>query len=302
LPTKGPEEKKKINTIQYNPMKKILLPTDFSNNALNAINYAIYLFEKEECTFYIFHTIQIGPSGYSSSFNKGRKTRLYTITKEEAKHNMDALKETLEAKKKNSLHTFSTIIQSDTLLNAIGKDVVNKDIDYIFMGTKGASGVKSIFLGSNTVSVIKNITFCPLVAVPEEYSFDIPGEILFATDFRNDYNKLELEPLITLLKLWNSKLVVVYFGLTDALDEQQIEARQILKNRLSDFSHRITQGYADISVADAINDYVAKNKAIGMIAMMNRKHGFFEKLTREPIIKRIAFDTEIPLFIYPKLE
>lgn len=283
-------------------MKKILLPTDFSNNALNAINYAIYLFEKVECTFYILHSVQIGPSGFSSSFNKERDTRFYHITMDEAENNMNSLKDQLEAKKQNSLHTFNTIIQSDTLLNAIGKNVVNKDIDYIFMGTKGASGVKSIFLGSNTVSVIKNITFCPLVAVPEEYSFDIPDEILFATDFRHNYSEMELEPLKTLSELWNTKIDVIYFGLTDALDKKQLEAKEILKNRLQDVSHSMAQGYADISVADAINEYVAKNKAIGMVAMMNRKHGFFEKLTREPIIKRIAFSTEIPLFIYPKLE
>ena len=283
-------------------MKKILLPTDFSTNALNAINYAIYLFEKEECTFYILHTVQIGPSGYSSSFNKGRNTRLYNITMEEAEHSMNSLVEVLEVKKKNPLHSFVTIIQTDTLLDSIGKNVVNKDIDYIFMGTKGASGVKSIFLGSNTVNVIKNITFCPLVAVPEEYSFDIPGEILFATDFRHEYSEMELEPIITLGKLWNSKIVVVYFGLTDALDEPQLEAKEILNNRLLDLTHCMAQGYADISVADAINDYAAKNKAIGMVAMMNRKHGFFEKLTRESIIKNVAFSSEIPLFIYPKLE
>ncbi|MGY8914575.1 MAG: universal stress protein [Flavobacteriales bacterium] len=269
-------------------MKKILLPTDFSTNALNAINYAIYLFEKEECTFYILHTVQIGPSGYSSSFNKGRNTRLYNITMEEAEHSMNSLVEVLEVKKKNPLHSFVTIIQTDTLLDSIG--------------TKGASGVKSIFLGSNTVNVIKNITFCPLVAVPEEYSFDIPGEILFATDFRHEYSEMELEPIITLGKLWNSKIVVVYFGLTDALDEPQLEAKEILNNRLLDLTHCMAQGYADISVADAINDYAAKNKAIGMVAMMNRKHGFFEKLTRESIIKNVAFSSEIPLFIYPKLE
>lgn len=283
-------------------MKKILLPTDFSKNALNAINYAVFLFEKEECTFYILHTVQIGPSGYSNSFNKGRNTRLYKITMEEAEQNMNALKETLEAKKKNSLHTFVTITQTDTLLDSIGKNVVNKDIDYIFMGTKGASGVKSIFLGSNTVSVIKNITFCPLVAVPEEYGFDILGEILFATDFRHEYSAMELEPLITLAKLWNSKIVAVYFGFSDALDKPQQKAKEILNNRLLDLSHSMSQGYADISVADAINEFAAKNKAIGMVAMMNRKHGFFEKLTREAIIKNVAFSSEIPLFIYPKLE
>lgn len=281
---------------------KILLPTDFSNNALNAINYAVYLFEKVECTFYIFHSIQKSSSGFSSIFNKERDTVLHKIAMEEAERSMMDLKEELEKKKQSSLHTFEVLTQTDTLLNAMGKNVINKDIDYIFMGTKGASGVKSMFLGSNTVNVIKNITYCPMVAVPEEYHFDIPDGILFSTDFKYDYKAVELEPLMTIANLWNSKINVVYFGLTDSLDKGQREIKKTLKEQFSDISHSMDQGYADISVADAINEYTNKNKAIGMIAMMNRKHSFIEKLTREPIIQSIAFSTEIPLFVFPKIE
>ncbi|MEJ1222492.1 universal stress protein [Sediminicola sp. 1XM1-17] len=283
-------------------MKKILLPTDYSDNALNAITYAIHLFEKEECTFYILHVVQIGPSGYSSSYNKGRDTRLYKLTMEEAERSTKELKETLKDHEGNPKHSFEYLTNTDPLINAIGKNVINKDIDYIFMGTKGASGVKSIFMGSNTVSVIKNIDFCPLVAVPEEYRFDSPKEILFATDFKHDYSELELIPLKGIAKLWNSTIVLVYFGLTGELDENQATVKDSLKNKLANFSVRMDQGYADFSVATAINEYVTDNKAIGLVAMMNRKHGFFEKLTREPIIKSMAFSTEVPLFIFQKIE
>lgn len=283
-------------------MKKILLPTDFSDNALNAIKYAIYLFEKEECTFYILHVVQIGPSGYSSSYNKGRDTRLYRLTMEEADRSIQELKETLKGHGQNPKHSFEYLTETDPLMNAIGKNVINKDIDFIFMGTQGASGVKSIFMGSNTVSVIKNIDFCPLVAVPEEYSFDLPDEILFATDFKHDYTELELIPLKAIAKLWNSKILLVYFGLTGELDDNQQTVMDSLKEKLTNFSVRMDKGYADFSVATAINQYATNNKAIGLVAMMNRKHGFFEKLTREPIIKSIAFSTEVPLFIFQKIE
>ena len=37
-------------------MKKILLPTDFSENALNAIHYALHLFKDESCAFFILNT------------------------------------------------------------------------------------------------------------------------------------------------------------------------------------------------------------------------------------------------------
>ena len=61
--------------------KHILLPTDFSTNARNAIDYAIYLFEKEECTFYIMNAFQVSPSGLSSTINKAKDTRLHRAIK-----------------------------------------------------------------------------------------------------------------------------------------------------------------------------------------------------------------------------
>ena len=39
-------------------MKKILIPIDFSENAINAINYALALFKDEFCKFYILHAYQ----------------------------------------------------------------------------------------------------------------------------------------------------------------------------------------------------------------------------------------------------
>ncbi len=40
-------------------MKKIILPTDFSEDAYNAIHYAVQLFNEVETTFYLFHTFEM---------------------------------------------------------------------------------------------------------------------------------------------------------------------------------------------------------------------------------------------------
>ena len=40
-------------------MKNILIPTDFSDNAWNAITYAINLFKKKECTFYLVNVLPV---------------------------------------------------------------------------------------------------------------------------------------------------------------------------------------------------------------------------------------------------
>lgn len=281
-------------------MKHILLPTDFSQNALNAIRYAVYIFEREPCTFYVLNAYQVSPSGLSSKINKERDTRLYEITKKESERSLRELMEQLNTIGNNPVHIFESLSVSDSLRNAMGRTVLKKHIDYIFMGTKGSSSIKEIFMGSNTVDAIEHLGACPIIAVPKEYSFDLPDEIAFATDFRHFYENKELFPLIELAKLWNSTIEVVYIDEGKELSADQKAAKELLKNKLKDVQTRFLKIAPSSSIASVVKKIGQKNINIGIIAMIKREHGYFQKLIREPIIKKVAYKTEIPFLVLPE--
>mgnify|MGYP000515948103 CR=1 FL=1 len=68
------------------------------------------------------------------------------------------------------------------------KEIVEKKkIDYVITGTKGASGFDEVFLGSNTVRMIRAIRECPILAVPENYEYTKTKRIGFATDFKRNF-------------------------------------------------------------------------------------------------------------------
>ena len=282
--------------------KHILLPTDFSSNARNAIDYAIYLFEKEECVFHILNAFEVGASGLSSTMGKAKNTRLYRAIKEESERNTKSLLEELQSKNENPLHEFEGMSISDSLLNAIGKSIIDNNVSYVFMGTKGSSAVKEVFMGSSTVNVMKHLDFCRLVAVPENYIFDIPDQIAFATNFEHVYSKAELNPLIDLAKLWNSKIVIVHMDTGKKLTLQQETCKNILTECLDGLPHRFVEIKGESKISDAIKSYTSENKEVGMIAMINYWHSFFEKLTKENVINRIAFYTEVPFLIFPLID
>lgn len=282
--------------------RHILLPTDFSANARNAIDYAIYLFEKEECIFFILNAFEVGPSGLSSTIGKAKNTRLFRAIKEESDRNIKSLLKELTSKNENPLHHFEGLSIADSLLNAIGKTSIDNAISYIFMGTKGSSAVKEVFMGSSTVSVMKNIDFCAVVAVPESYSFDIPDNIAFATNFEHTYSELDLIPLIDLAKLWNSKINVVHVDTRKKLTSQQENSKNQLTERLDGLPLRFVEIEGKTKVSDAIKSFAAENNDIGMIAMVNSWHSFFEKLTKENVINRVAFHTEVPFLIIPIID
>ena len=266
-------------------MKKILLPTDFSKNARKAIDYALYLFEKEACTFYLLHAYYIAPSAPGNKMT--------------AQKDLEQLVRTLQ-NKNNPNHRFKGVLESDSVINLINRTVIDNTVHFIFMGTKGSSALREIFMGGNTTDVLKYLVpACPVVAVPDGYDYDLPDEIVFATDFKHAFKKPELAPLITLAKLWNSKLNVVHIHAEKELDHDQKKNKELLKNRLK----RLKSGFMEITMEDTIagtlRNLERENPAIGMVALLKTKHGFFQKLLREPVIRNMAFHTEVPLLVLP---
>jgi len=170
------------------------------------------------------------------------------------------------------------------------------------MGTQGSSAVKEVFMGSSTIEVLQKIDFCPIVAVPANYDYDVPDKIAFATNFEHIYSKVELIPLITIAELWDSAIEFVHIDKGTELMAHQKTAKKVLKDRFYGLSYKYVEIDGHSKISEAIMEYASNHKDIGMIAMVNYWHSFFEKLIKENIIKRVAFHTEVPFLIFPLID
>ena len=176
-------------------MKKILLPTDFSENSWNAIKYALQLFKDQECNFVLLNTYT--PIIYQVEFMQSSSAQLGIIDtmKKVSQNGLDELQEKINSEFNNPKHTFSQISAFNSLTYEIDDLYSNNIMDIIIMGTQGASGVAGVLFGSNTIHVIKN-SKCPVMAIPSDFSFETPHEILFPTDYEIEYQEAHLKPII----------------------------------------------------------------------------------------------------------
>jgi nucleotide-binding universal stress UspA family protein len=214
-------------------MKKIILPTDFSDNAANAIDYAMHLFKEEKCTFYLLHAYHDAPS--------------IPATKLTVEKDLKQLLQRLEKQNNNPKHGFETVIETESVVNLVNRTAIDNGVDYIFMGTKGYSTLHEVFLGSNTVDVIKYLECaCPIVAVPEDYDYDSPEEILFASDFKHRFIAPELVPLVAISKLWDSTVSVVQINTENELSEEQQENKELLKTNLKELMQLSSQSASTV--------------------------------------------------------
>lgn len=234
-------------------MKKILLPTDFSNNAKNAIDYAITLFKNQSCTFYVLHAFYAAPSA--------------TGTKFEAEDNLSRLLKELKDKNENQHHNFKAVLEVDSPLSAINVTAINKNVGLIVMGTKGASGIRTVFLGSNTAYVIKHIANFPVLAVPETYENHLPQEILFANDFKREIRDKELEPLISIAKLWDSELKIVHIEKEKELTREQKVNKALLRDSFKSIRYSFMDEIKGSSVSETVKKLEKEYKSIGIVAM-----------------------------------
>ena len=280
-------------------MKKILLPTDFSDNAWNAIFTAVKLYAQQKCHFYLLHAYE--PNALNMLGRKGQQ-RLGTIYDSLSQFSVRELKKTLEYLHKNhdnANHTFETVSTSETLEEAVQESIKAKDIDLVVMGTQGATGAKEIFMGSNTVKVLKKIRKCPVLVVPNDYNFQTLKTLVFPTDFTRPYQKFELLPLTELVTIWGASIQILHVAVEFLLNENQKANRNILKKRLSTLNYSFKNVAFEGNVAESVEKYMSKNEA-DLMVMIRHHHSFWEKVIGEPIVKKIAFHSKIPVLMLPE--
>lgn len=277
-------------------MKKILLPTDFSKNSLNAMVYALELFKDIPCKFYLLNVFKI-PYVTNEVLMENDAHQLVKLEEglyETSQKGMKDVLKKLKLKSKSN-HKFELLSDYNFIINSVKNYVKAKSIELIVMGTKGATGAKEIFMGSNTGDVIMK-TDCNVLAVPENAVFKIPKEITFPTDFRIPYKKEDLTPLIEIAKMYQSSIRVLLFSDKVNIDEEQKFNKKSLKNYIGKINHTFhTLSNTDFEVA--LNCFTQSRGNIDMIAIIAKHYNFFQRLFFKPRVEELSFHTKIPLLV-----
>ena len=248
--------------------KRVLLPTDFSDNAWSAIVYALKLYKDESCIFYLLNSTMMTVSTMSNLSNK-----LLQTLRDNALKELLELKELAESANANANHEFEIVVSSEDLPRAIERAVKEHHIDIIIMGTNGAKGAKEFLFGSHSIQVVKKVRFCPVLIIPEEYDFVEPKQIAFPTDFTRFYSQKELQPLKDLAMLYNSKIRVVHINVEEKLNDIQEYNMQALKSYLGDFEYSFHWMPDYAKKATEIIDFI-KELEIDSLATVYYKHSF----------------------------
>ena len=275
-------------------MRRILIPTDFSENSFNAIKYGLQLL-REKCTIYLLHVNPIPVySAAGSRLATAPRVMEHSLVLEN-KRCMENLLKRIKTFPGYQKHTFLTITESDHFVECIKREVLEKNIDLILMGTKGATGLKKVSLGSNTSAVITKVK-CPLLAIPEDAKYRQPREIAFPTDYHLSYDIKVLDNLIEVLSANNATLRVLHISRKgEELTEEQKRNKDFLHDYLNEVPHTfhtLTGSRLETSVQCFV-----ESRDIDIVAMVAKNLNFFQRILFRPAVEEISYHMEIPFLV-----
>ena len=279
-------------------MRTILIPTDFSKNALHAVQYAIALFKCERTRFYFLHAYAdevYGP--FRSTAEIDAQVEKEKI-KKETQQKLDALIQEITKVPPNPKHSYESISAFDSLTDAVNDFVNELNIDMVIMGTKGQTNDKNIIFGSYTVQIFKYVQ-CPVLAVPQEAVFKQPKKILFPTHYMLPYKRRELKLLNSLSGEYKSEIHCLYISDFEILSSRQIDNKRFLSESLPD-SYLFFKRTAVKNKAQAIQEYIA-SKHIDFLVMVNSRHSFLEDMLYRSTIDEIGLTIKTPFLVMQNL-
>ena len=275
-------------------MKKILFPTDFSKTSLNAFVYALHLAKKidaEIITLYVYEfpiglpvdnfdflleNYNVGEWGVFENF-KGEVPKLRAIAEKENLENVP----------------LSHMLERGNAVDEIVKSALRENADMIIMGTKGATGLKEIFLGTVAEKVMKHSkTF--VIAVPDNYSYEPIQTILFLTE----YKKLEmdlLQKVSDFAAIFDAQIRVLEVG------SNLGSGINILVSRWEDQFQSKDIAFAVIDSAETektVLEFI-EDQQINMASMSLHHKNLFQRLFLFSLSKKMVFHSSVPLLGIP---
>ncbi len=274
---------------------KILIPTDFSKPSKVAVQYAAAMAKKLKSELVLLHVVYIiAPPrvAVASMMNS-----LDDAMKESAERESHELINELKTVNKN-LKVSYEIIRGGTIVDEVQAYTQQNDIDLIIMGTKGASGLSKVLIGSTAAAVVSESNI-PVMIVPEYARFNGIKRIVYASDMSEAEE--ELQTLIPFARLFGAKIYILHVMTSDSsqkMDTLKIQKDFVRKYKFEDVSVHVSK---NDEITEGIDEFIADINA-DMLSMFTHEFSFFEKLFGKSVTRQMAFHTRIPLLAIKKAD
>ena len=260
-------------------MKNILVPIGSNENALNTLQYAIDFSKEMDARIYLIHV-------YSSPKISGALINVDQIIERDSRKILD---EHLEQVDQKGVEIVTSTLKGHSVSDTLKQ--LNKllNIDLIIASAKNDGAAENVFIGRITGRIIKD-TKVPVLVVPGDAQFKSINKILMTIKS----GRIKSEETLTILRELKSHFdsnVQLLQVQTPKLNEEDLALNtyldQLIDGAIQSKNATVFQG--------VLEHFREQNP--DLLCVIRRKRGFFQKLWEDDRVKKIDFDSQIPLLV-----
>ncbi|MEP6617440.1 MAG: universal stress protein [Ginsengibacter sp.] len=276
-------------------MKTFLVPVDFSETSKNAALYAANLAATIPGVEIILYNVygKVYLTGIGSEENSRRNVSIGEL--ENLKSSIEALKTGVAGA---AIPDITYIAEEGSFITNLEHFVGSNKIDMIVMGITGSSRLTQVFMGTNTLHVIRHVD-TPVMIIPADAKYTGIKKVLFTSDFKNVKRTTPFDDLTEILNMFTPALHVVnvdsehYIELTEDYKKE----RAVMEAKLSSYSPEFSF-LRSFDFLDGINLFLETNN-IDAIITVPKKHNFLAQLFQTSHTKKLAYHSHIPIIAIP---
>lgn len=269
-------------------MKSIIIPTDFSPVAVNAMNYAVDMAKEIHASVTLLHVYQIPVSitevpvvmASVEDIKASAEQKLNEVKKGIEHITSGEVKVYTEARVGNvvdELEEFSKRIQPFAIV----------------MGSTGLTGLERILFGSTTLTAIRHLTF-PIIVVPIGTKYKSIKKIGFACDFQQVIETIPTAYIKSLVNLYNAEFHVLNVDYENRHFKPDTPEQSLLLHTLLEDLNPSYHFINNPDIEDGINEFAEKNN-LDLVITIPKKYKLLEGLFRKSSTKQLIFESHIPI-------
>lgn len=267
-------------------MKNIILATDFSENARNAIVYAINLLGDKDVEYTLVNSF------WEPQMNKDVLITIRDILEKRSEEGLQKEIEFIQEKFPDKTINVGTQSIHGRLSDVVNDLAKKKRYDYVIVGTKGKTG--SWYIGSVAKQLVQK-SCVPIIVIPENAKYKSISKIVYATDLVEDESFL-INQLISFAEIHEAHITVLHVDRDTSNSEWSIDELKRIVDK-SSYKRVMFEELISKNTEDAILNYTEENE-IDLLAMTTYTTLLLKKLFHRSLTKQILLNSDIPMLVF----
>jgi nucleotide-binding universal stress UspA family protein len=268
-------------------MSRILIPTDFSPVADNALKYAMDMATQYQLDITLAHVVQLTSTDVANVV-------YIDLMKEMTEHAEEKMLEKVMGLRTEYPHlNFDFNIQEGLFLDSL--EAICNEIRpvAVIMGITGSGEGIDKLIGSNAILAMDNLSF-PLVVIPKSGYFQSINKICFACDLKHVATSTPLLAIKVFAQLFNAEIHILNIDFQNRLFTAKTPNEIDVLNAMFDGIPHHFHYVENENIQEGLNDFISQNE-MDMVIMLPKKHSWLEGLFRKSQTKEMLYHSQIPV-------